>query len=68
VSLWGTRRSDVDAIEPRSGAIGSAGQIHQSPLIQEDRMAHFGWCASYSFLGAPTGFDAPDVQFVGGVP
>src|SRR6185369_2662250 len=52
----------VDAVKPRTGTIGIAGEVEQRSGVQEGRMAYAGVVRCDPFRG-PTGCsDAPDIE------
>ena len=64
LNRWGMRRSTSIAIEPRSGAIGIAGEVQQGAPINEDGVARRAHLRGDSFRGPPGRTDTPDIQFV----
>ena len=56
---------DIEAVQPRSRAIPVGGQVHQRPVIQDDRVAHASIVMRDAFGGSAGWSDAPDVHGIG---
>ena len=56
---------DIDAVEPRPGAVGVAREVQQRARIQEDRMADARVVMRDAFGGSPGWPDTPDVHGIG---
>ena len=60
----GNAALDVHAIKPRPRTIGIAGEVHQRPPIQQDRITHAPIVRRDPLRSSAGWTDAPDVQFV----
>ena len=54
----------IHAIKPRTRTIGTAQQVHQRPLVQQDRITHASGVRRDPLRRPARRTDAPDVQFV----